>query len=116
MKTLIIPLALVAIAASVPASAKQELDVRTATVGFADLDLASARGQAEMNSRITIAARRVCDEPGLHSARASAEERACRQEAQARVAPTVTRLASAAGQSDGAAGAALAAPVGTVAP
>ena len=72
MKTLLIPIALVATAASVPASAKQELDIRSATVSFADLDLASARGQAELDNRIVIAARQVSDESGFRSARAAA--------------------------------------------
>ena len=94
MKTLLIPLALVATAAAVPASAKQELDIRTATVGFADLDLASAKGQAELDSRIAIAARQVCDESGFRSARASAEQRACRIDAGRRAKSDAIRLAS----------------------
>jgi len=94
MKTLLIPIALVATAASVPASAKQELDIRSATVSFADLDLASARGQAELDNRIVIAARQVCDESGFRSARASAEQRACRIEAGQRARSEAVRLAA----------------------
>src|SRR5690348_8798719 len=94
MKTLLIPLALVATAASVPASAKQELDIRSATVSLADLDLASARGQAELDSRIIVAAREVCDESGFRSARASAEQRSCRIEAGQRAKSEAIRLAA----------------------
>lgn len=38
-----------------------------AVVRFADLDLGSANGRAELERRIESAARRVCDEPRLPS-------------------------------------------------
>lgn len=40
----------------------------TVLVPYADLDLASSAGQAELDHRILVAARRACDEPRLPSA------------------------------------------------
>jgi len=116
MKTLLIPIALVATAASVPASARQEADTRSTTVSYADLDLGSARGQAALERRIQYAINNVCNDTGRHSLDAQAQNEACRNDAKARLTPTVERLASLAEQPGGPGAKALAAPVNAIAP
>ena len=116
MKTLLIPIALAAIADSVPASARQEADTRSTTVSYADLDLGSARGQAALERRIQYAINNVCNDTGRRSLDAQAQNEACRNDAKARMAPTVERLASAADQPGGPGAKAAAAPVNAIAP
>ena len=115
MKTLLVPFALAATFASVPAAAQQEVETRTMTVPYADLDLGSARGQAALETRINDAIANVCANPDERTLDARKRERACREDSQARMAGTVSRLASASER--GSLGAvALVAPASSVAP
>lgn len=115
MKTLLVPIALAATFASLPAAAQQEVETRTMTVPYADLDLGSAKGQAAFETRINHAIENVCATPDERTLDARKREQACRKDSQARMAGTVSRLASASGR--GSLGAvALVAPVSSVAP
>jgi UrcA family protein len=44
--------------------APKPVDVRSATVAYADLDLGVAEGRATLEGRLRAAARRVCSDPG----------------------------------------------------
>ena len=95
MKTLILPLALAAIAATAPASAHQQIDVQTTRIDVSDLDLGSARDQAKLHRRVEFAISRVCDEPGARSTEIYAQMTACKDQARRRAQQDVTRIASA---------------------
>ena len=58
----------------------------------------------------------VCNDTGRHSLDAQAQNEACRNDAKARLTPTVERLASLAEQPGGPGAKALAAPVNAIAP
>lgn len=81
-KTISFALAASALALAGPASA-QERDTRTTGVTYADLDLATEAGRAQLAERIEDAAKQVCgmDERSLGSNIVTRESRACFREA-----------------------------------
>jgi UrcA family protein len=78
--------ALVNIAAAVPASAGT---VPTRTVGYADLSLTSASGQAALKTRVRHAAQAVCAIDGDKSLEAAMQENRCERVAVAKAMPQV---------------------------
>jgi len=56
-------------------------EVRSLTVNFADLDLASAEGAQTLYGRLKTAARRVCGKADLRDLRAVEDVKGCRAEA-----------------------------------
>ena len=116
MKTLLIPIAFVATAASVPAFARQEADIRSTTVSYGDLDLRSAAGQAALERRLQYAINNVCSDTDRRSLDAKVQSEACRNEAKARLTATVERLASAMDRPGGPGAKAAAAPINAIAP
>ena len=86
-----IALSTVALAAS-PALAGQ-VETQSVVVSFGDLDLGKAAGMAQLDSRLRIAARQVCDtgDRDVHSLRLSAE---CRRQAVSDARTEVAALTS----------------------
>lgn len=90
LKTLTLGSALAAIALSAAAASAEP--VRTTTVQYGDLNVASASGWQTLHQRLALAAQRVCDEPdtGARDQRVHQRARACRRAAIANAAHTVS--------------------------
>ena len=85
----------------VPALAEpagQTSDVAVSLVRTADLDLASPKGQRELEQRITLAAREVCGTASDVDLEGKNEVRACRDEVIARAHSQRDSLLAAAGR------------------
>lgn len=78
MKTLIPFAALAAMLPLVPATAA--VPVRTQTVSYADLDLASAKGRTTLDRRLRLAAEDVCGTVSDFDLAGQSELRRCRTE------------------------------------
>jgi UrcA family protein len=86
--------AFVGIGATVPASAAPPVVAESTEVRYADLDLDSAAGVAELYARLQVAAEKVCDSrfhPGTHVV--SASWRTCVAEALTQAVAAVDRPA-----------------------
>jgi UrcA family protein len=88
-KTMILGCALAALTASAASAAEP---VRTTIVRYGDLNVASASGWQTLHQRLSLAAQRVCEEPGAaaYDARVHQRVRACRREAIANAARAVS--------------------------
>lgn len=75
-----------------PALAAEDPALRTTTVRYTDLDLATAEGARALYGRILSAARRVCPEPSQWNRKARSAMRRCRAEA---IAAAVARVGNA---------------------
>jgi UrcA family protein len=73
MKTILAPFAAALALAAAPAPAQSDR-----TVGYGDLDLASARGQATLDTRVRGAVRQACGKPGSFDPIEWREIRRCR--------------------------------------
>ena len=93
MKRLLLPLAITWACCVGAAAPSHAADDRSTTVRYADLDLASAKGQAALQRRIAFAVRQVCGDPGLKTAQAYQQEQTCEADARREVGESVTRLA-----------------------
>jgi len=89
MKQLLFSIALLATSASATATPWQEVETHSTRVGYADLDLGSAHGQAVLRRRTETAIRRLCTEPGLSSPDARSRQSACEAEAHRNVDPAI---------------------------
>lgn len=76
------------------APAPQSSDTRTVAVTHHDLDLATPRGQAELDRRMKRAAANACPNPGYTDAATAHRIRACVATALQQAAPTRERLAA----------------------
>jgi len=72
--------ALAVLSLAAPATAK-EIDDRSVTVTFADLDLASDAGLATLQGRVQAAVKEVCARPSIRDLAAVATWRKCRADA-----------------------------------
>ena len=75
MKTFVLPLLAALAATAVPASAEEV----SRPVGYADLDLATRDGRAELDARVTSAVHRMCGDPDLRDLPAVRESNRCRR-------------------------------------
>lgn len=80
---------LAAAALAVPALAQNETPVRTATVSYADLDLASQEGVETLHSRVRRAVRDVCDFNDAYQTRRFYEANRCAHRAMKGAQPQV---------------------------
>ena len=92
MDKLLISLALWSCCAGA-AQAAQPVEDRSATVRYADLDLASSKGQATLQRRIAIAVRDVCSEAGQRTTAEHERRQACEADAWRQVRADLSRLA-----------------------
>lgn len=93
MKQILFSIALLAITTSAAATPWQEVDRQTVRVGYADLDMASPQGQAELRRRTEIAVRRACAQPGLRSTDSRVQQDACEADARRSADVAVERMA-----------------------
>ncbi|MCW3838450.1 UrcA family protein [Sphingomonas canadensis] len=92
LKTLI---ALPLLIAAAPAIAQ---DAPVARVSYADLDLGSAAGRAQLEHRIQAAVRLVCEDPKTRDLRREVQNRGCRDTALANAAAQREKAFANAGQ------------------
>ena len=71
--------------------------VRTAKVGYSDLNLASAAGSHALRDRVTLAAQRVCTVDGDPSLQQAMQARSCMKQALATAMPQVELALAGAG-------------------
>lgn len=81
----------VVVSAATPVFAADRV-VRTTTVSYKDLNLASEGGAAELTSRIKSATRRVCGSADMKNLAEWTEVKACRSDAMARAMPAAERV------------------------
>jgi len=93
-KTLL-PTPLIAAALAIPASAGTPA-ARQAKVAVADLNLATAPGQAKLDHRLAVAIRQVCGAGDQRDLTLQAELRRCRESARKSAAPRRAALIAAA--------------------
>ncbi len=88
-KTLTLGCALAALTVSAASAAEP---ARTRLVPYGDLNVASASGWQTLHQRLSLAARQVCDEPGVagYDPRVHRRVRTCRAEAIANAARAVS--------------------------
>lgn len=76
-------LAATAIVFSAPAAA----DWKTKQVGYADLDLSTAKGQERLKTRVKQAVKQVCGSPRALTLRERSDKNRCEEDAMARAMP-----------------------------
>jgi len=74
--------------AATPASA----ETTSVKVPYADLDLTSAAGQAELSSRIETASRKICGKTEVRNVHDGADQQRCVRETQASVSLEIARI------------------------
>lgn len=90
----------IAVTAATPVFAAGQV-VRTNTVAYKDLDLASESGASMLKARIKSASRHVCGSADMKNLAEWTEVKACRSDAMARAMPAVERVIASARADDG---------------
>ena len=84
--------AVAALVLAVPVVAASPLDVGVVSINYNNMDLSTAAGRAQLETRVSIAVRRVCGEAQIGDRDEQADIAACRAQARAAVEPQITAV------------------------